>query len=151
MRVSTRTNSSRNPRMTLSVPWPASRNTSTTQGAGRRLHPRSPQRSLSEGGLGTQILLKMIEHDGPLLYHAGEDQQGSFESTCRKFRRFLIETARSRLESPTDSSDEALFFRQCGEAVGERPSTVGGISAAPPQPQYACRQCFGAFPQDSGA
>jgi len=40
-----------------------------------------------------QILLQMIEYGGPLLYH-GEDQQRSFDSTCRKFRRFLGATAR---------------------------------------------------------
>jgi hypothetical protein len=41
-----------------------------------------------------QHLLKMIEYGGPLLYHGDEDQQRSFDSTCRKFRRFLSETAR---------------------------------------------------------
>src|SRR5271166_6630797 len=38
-------------------------------------------------------LLKMIQHGGPLLYHGGEDQQRSFDSTCRKLRRFLTDTA----------------------------------------------------------
>ena len=41
-----------------------------------------------------QHLLKMIEYGGPLLYHGGEDQQRSFDSTCRKLRRFLTATAR---------------------------------------------------------
>ena len=41
-----------------------------------------------------RVLLQMIEYGGPLLYHGGEDQQRSFDSTCRKFRRFLGETAR---------------------------------------------------------
>ena len=41
-----------------------------------------------------QTLLRKIEYGGPLLYHGGEDQQMSFDSTCRKFRRFLTETAR---------------------------------------------------------
>jgi hypothetical protein len=41
-----------------------------------------------------QVLSKMIEFSGPLLYHGGEDQQRSFDSTCKKFRRFLIEQAR---------------------------------------------------------
>ena len=41
-----------------------------------------------------QVLLPMIEYGGPLLYHGGEDQQRSFDSTCRKFHRFLSETAR---------------------------------------------------------
>ena len=36
-----------------------------------------------------QHLFKMIEEGGPLLYHSGEDEQKSFDSTCRKFRRFL--------------------------------------------------------------
>ena len=41
-----------------------------------------------------QVLFRMIEYNGPLLYHGGEDQQRSFDATCRKLRRFLIETAR---------------------------------------------------------
>jgi hypothetical protein len=36
----------------------------------------------------------MIEYGGPLLYHGGEDQQRSFESRCKRFHRFLTETAR---------------------------------------------------------
>ncbi len=35
----------------------------------------------------------MTEYGGPLLYHGNEDQQNSFDSTCRKFRRFLAEKA----------------------------------------------------------
>lgn len=41
-----------------------------------------------------RVLLQMIEYGGPLLYHGGEDQQRSFDSTCNKFRRFLTGTAR---------------------------------------------------------
>lgn len=41
-----------------------------------------------------RVLLQMIEYGGPLLYHGGEDEQRSFDSTCRKLRRFLNETAR---------------------------------------------------------
>ena len=33
------------------------------------------------------VLRQMIEYGGPLLYHGGEDQQRSFDSTCRKFRQ----------------------------------------------------------------
>ena len=40
-----------------------------------------------------QALSKMINYGGPLLYHGSEDEQRSFDSTCRKLRRFLIETA----------------------------------------------------------
>jgi hypothetical protein len=41
-----------------------------------------------------RVLSSMIEYGGPLLYHGGEDQQRSFDSTCRKFRRFLEAPAR---------------------------------------------------------
>jgi hypothetical protein len=41
-----------------------------------------------------QILVQMIDLGGPLLYHGGEDQQRSFDSTCRKYRRFLSEPTR---------------------------------------------------------
>jgi hypothetical protein len=41
-----------------------------------------------------RVLSRMIEYGGPLLYHDGEGQQRSFDSTCRKLRRFLTETAR---------------------------------------------------------
>ena len=41
-----------------------------------------------------QHIFEMIEDGGPLLYDGGEDQQRSFDSTCRKFRRFLTPTAR---------------------------------------------------------
>ena len=40
------------------------------------------------------VLSRMIEYGGPLLCHDSEDRQRSFDSTCRKFRRFLDETAR---------------------------------------------------------
>jgi hypothetical protein len=40
------------------------------------------------------VLFRMIEYGGPLLYHGSEDQQRSFNSTCRKLRRFLTGTAR---------------------------------------------------------
>ena len=41
-----------------------------------------------------QVLANMIEYGGPLLYHGDEDEQRSFDATCRKFRRFLATTAR---------------------------------------------------------
>jgi hypothetical protein len=41
-----------------------------------------------------RVLSSMIEYGGPLLYHGGEDQQRSFDSTCRRFRRFLAAAAR---------------------------------------------------------
>jgi hypothetical protein len=54
----------------------------------RDLHYDPPQRKKPV----KQVLLKMIEYGGPLLYHGGEAEQSSFDSTCRKFRRFLDET-----------------------------------------------------------
>jgi len=51
----------------------------------RDLHYDPPQRKKPV----KQVLLKMIEYGGPLLYHGGEAEQSSFDSTCRKFRRFL--------------------------------------------------------------
>ncbi len=37
-----------------------------------------------------KLLADLVEDGGPLLYHSdSEEQQRSFESTCRKFRRFL--------------------------------------------------------------
>jgi hypothetical protein len=36
-----------------------------------------------------RVLSGIIEYGGPLLYHGGQDQQRSFDSTCRKFRPFL--------------------------------------------------------------
>ena len=42
-----------------------------------------------------RLIADLIEDGGPLLYHSdSEEQQRSFESTCRKFRRFLTQSAR---------------------------------------------------------
>jgi hypothetical protein len=42
-----------------------------------------------------RVLYDLIENGGPLLYHCNsEEQQNSFDSTCRKLRRFLTATAR---------------------------------------------------------
>jgi hypothetical protein len=40
------------------------------------------------------VLRQMIEYGGPLLYHCSEDQQRSFDSTRRKFQRYLTKTSR---------------------------------------------------------
>lgn len=39
-----------------------------------------------------QLIDTLLETDGPLIYHCESEQQlqNSFESTCRKFRRFLL-------------------------------------------------------------
>jgi hypothetical protein len=67
---------------------------SITRAAGREfirdLHNDPPLRKRPVGG----ALLQMIGRGGPLLCHGGDDQQRSFDSACRKFRRFLTETGR---------------------------------------------------------
>src|ERR1035441_3920857 len=56
------------------------------------------------------VLRQMIEDDGPLLYHGGEDQQRSFDSTCRNFHGFLTKTAPWCSPSPTNSPEEAFVL-----------------------------------------
>ena len=42
-----------------------------------------------------KLLADLVEDGGPLLYHSdSEEEQRSFESTCRKFRRFLTNLPR---------------------------------------------------------
>jgi hypothetical protein len=41
-----------------------------------------------------RLLREMIRSGGPLLRRANEDEQASFDSTCRMFSQFLKETAR---------------------------------------------------------
>jgi len=40
-----------------------------------------------------QLIRNVIHEDGgPLIYNGGEDEQRSFDSTCRKFHRFLTQS-----------------------------------------------------------
>ncbi len=42
-----------------------------------------------------ELVFNVLAEGGPLLYHGdSEEQQRSFESTCRKFRRFLEQQPR---------------------------------------------------------
>jgi hypothetical protein len=42
-----------------------------------------------------QLVRNVIHHDGgPLIHHGWEDEQRSFDSTCRKFYRFLSHSQR---------------------------------------------------------
>jgi len=41
-----------------------------------------------------RVLKEMIRYGGPLLRHADQEQQASFDTTCEMFRRFLGKTAR---------------------------------------------------------
>jgi hypothetical protein len=44
-----------------------------------------------------QLLQDAVEADGgPLIHDGSEEEQRSFDSTCRKLRRFLTHTARAR-------------------------------------------------------
>jgi len=59
-----------------------------------------------------QILFDVIDDEGgPLIYGvSSKQQQRSFDSTCRKFHRFLGQHPRSTRQSPTDSPDEARLL-----------------------------------------
>jgi hypothetical protein len=41
-----------------------------------------------------RVLREMIRYGGPVLRHADEEEQASFNTTCEMFRRFLGKTAR---------------------------------------------------------
>ena len=75
------------------------------------------------------VLRRMIEYGGPLLYHGGEDQQRSFDSTCRKRRRFLSEPARQRSPSPTKSPDEAKSWNAAAVASSEHRFHLFGVAS----------------------
>jgi hypothetical protein len=81
------------------------------------------------------VLHRMIEYGGPLLSHGGEDQQRSFDSTCRKLRRFLTETARESAASPTNSPDEAKKSgTSCRILPPASPSEVNGARCPQTKP-----------------
>ena len=40
------------------------------------------------------ITMVIHPHGGPLIHNGWEDEQRSFDSTCRKFRRFLTQSQR---------------------------------------------------------
>src|SRR5215471_1417170 len=85
----------------------------------------------------------MIEYGGPPLYYGGEDEQRSFDATCRKFNRFLNETAHWRLLSPTDSADEACFELSCPSTRGSSHWDQGpglGFVGASPRGWLRCTQ-----------
>jgi hypothetical protein len=54
------------------------------------------------------VLREMIRYGGPVLRHADEERQASFDITCEIFRRFLGDTARRSSPSPTNSANEAF-------------------------------------------
>ena len=88
------------------------------------------------------VLRRMIEYGGPLLYHGGEDQQRSFDSTCRKRRRFLSEPARQRSPSPTNSPDEAKNERSVFVACAELKNFTGRNNFRQNQCVHKARSVF---------
>ena len=43
-----------------------------------------------------RLLDRVLDDDGgPLIYHGSEEEQRSFDSTCRRLHRFLTDTARA--------------------------------------------------------
>lgn len=55
-----------------------------------------------------RLLRNVIHEDGgPLIHNGSEEEQRSFDSTCRKLHRFLTQAQRWARQLPTDSSEEA--------------------------------------------
>jgi hypothetical protein len=55
----------------------------------RDLHYNPPLRKMAAD----RLLRKVIHQDGgPLIHNGSEEQQSSFDSTCRKFHRFLTQS-----------------------------------------------------------
>jgi hypothetical protein len=68
-----------------------------------------------------KILRDVIDGEGGPLIHGGssEPQQNSFDSTCRKLRRFLQPTAAlNPSKTPTNSSDEAVEQNHLFAGIG---------------------------------
>ena len=59
-----------------------------------------------------QLVTSVVhEFGGPLIHNGWEDEQRSFDSTCRKFHRFLRQFWRGEmLQLPTDSPDEPFYY-----------------------------------------
>lgn len=57
----------------------------------RDLHEDPSLRKVAIGRLLGHVI---TEDGGPLLYHGSEEEQRSFDSTCRKLRRFLSQPPR---------------------------------------------------------
>jgi len=73
-----------------------------------------------------KFLADLVEDGGPLLYHSdSEEQQRSFESTCRKFRRFLTAFSR-RPAAGTHRFRRQGYFPNC---TSLRPGSVRNASS----------------------
>ena len=59
------------------------------------------------------LLFDVLKEGGPLLYHCdSEEQQRSFESTCRKLRRFLEQPPPQPCTHPQIPARKQLFYRK---------------------------------------
>ena len=57
-----------------------------------------------------RLLRDVIHADGgPLIRNGSEQEPRSFDSTCRKFHRFLAQPQRRARQSPTNSREESIF------------------------------------------
>lgn len=57
----------------------------------RDLNEDPPLRRIAAGRLITMVI---HQHGGPMIHNGWEDEQRSFDSTCRKFHRFLTQSQR---------------------------------------------------------
>jgi len=72
-----------------------------------------------------RLLLHLIRHGGPHLRHADQDQQASFDSTCRRFRQFLIRESRAdarRRPQIPPTRQKKLHVHTCSDAVAKSPA-----------------------------
>ena len=54
-----------------------------------------------------QLVRNVVHEDGgPLIHNGREDEQRSFDSTCRKFHRLLTQCQAENPHIPTDFPDE---------------------------------------------
>jgi len=71
------------------------------------------------------LVFDVLQEGGPLLYHGdSEEQQRSFESTCRKFRRFLEHQHRGNLR-------RILRYDRRGSLLPDRIRLLGHVEALP--------------------
>ena len=71
-------------------------------------------------GLQKDLLLRdgIHAHGGPLIHNRSEEEQCSFDSTCRQFHRFLTQPQHCARQFPTDSPDELFSNGPPGAGLG---------------------------------
>ena len=80
--------------------------------AGRRDHPRPERKPFSEKDWRSSGCCVIVIHDdgGPLIHNGSEEEQRSFDSTCRKLHRFLTQPSAEPASYPQILPDEAIVF-----------------------------------------